>query len=104
MPSTLHVTRKPELQDSLDLASHRISACHRQPFRSGAARPGHCCISSWDTTSRSGEDKVRLHDFHATILKLMELDHPSLSVNHNVLEMRLTDLHVYHDIYNRLVG
>lgn len=44
-----------------------------------------------DTGFRAGEDEVRLHDSHATIPKLMELDHPSLSVNHNGLEMLVTD-------------
>jgi len=53
---------------------------------------------------RAVEDKVHLHDFHATILKLMGLDHQKLSVSHNGLDMRLTDLHGYHDIYDRLVG
>lgn len=70
----------------------------------GGVREGQVIGATDEIGFRAGEDKVRLHDFHATILKLMELDHPSLSVNHNGLEMRLTDLHVYHDIYNRLVG
>ena len=70
----------------------------------GGAREGQVIGATDDIGFRAVEDKVRLHDFHATILKLMELDHPSLCVNHNGPEMRLTDLHVYHDIYNRLVG
>tara|TARA_B100001057_G_scaffold483088_2_gene559365 strand:- start:215 stop:448 length:234 start_codon:yes stop_codon:yes gene_type:complete len=64
----------------------------------GGVREDQVVEATNDIGFRTGEDKVRLHDFHATILKLMELDHPSLSVNHNGLEMRLTDLHVYHDI------
>jgi len=51
-----------------------------------------------DVGFRAGE--VHLHDFHATILKLMELYHPSLCTNHDGPEMHLTDLHVYHDIHN----
>ena len=70
----------------------------------GGVREGQVIGATDDIGFRAGKDEVRLHDFHATILKLMELDHPSLSVNHNGLEMRLTDLHDYHDIYNRLVG
>ena len=64
----------------------------------GGVREDQVVEATNDIGFRTGEDKVRLHDFHATILKLMELDHPSLSVNHNGLEMHLTDLHVYHDI------
>ncbi len=56
MPSALHVPRRPKLQDSLDHARHRISPSHREPFRAGAARPRHCCISSWDTASHSQTD------------------------------------------------
>ena len=70
----------------------------------GGVREDQVIGATDDIGFRAGEDKVRFHDFHATILKLMELDHPSLSVNNNGLEMRLTDLHVYHDIYNRLLG
>ena len=50
------------------------------------------------------EDKVHLHDFHSTILRLMGLDHEKLSVNVKGLNMRLTDLHGYHDIYEKLTG
>ena len=34
----------------------------------------------------------------------MGLDHQTLSVNHNGLDMRLTDLHGNNAIYDRLVG
>ena len=53
---------------------------------------------------RAVEDKVHVHDFHATILKLMGLDHEALSLNVKGLDMRLTDLHGYDDIYNKLTG
>jgi hypothetical protein len=50
------------------------------------------------------EDKVHLHDLHSTILRLMGLDHEKLSVNVKGLNMRLTDLHGYHDIYEKLTA
>ncbi len=38
------------------------------------------------------ENKVHVHDFHATILHLMGLDHENLTFFHNSREMRLTDV------------
>ena len=37
----------------------------------GGVREGQVIGATDDIGFRSGEDKVRLHDFHATILKLM---------------------------------
>ena len=39
---------------------------------------------------RPARDKVHVHDFHATILKLMGLGHEVLSVNQNGLDLRIT--------------
>jgi hypothetical protein len=36
---------------------------------------------------------VTVHDFHATILHLLGLDHERLTYYHNGLERRLTDVH-----------
>jgi hypothetical protein len=36
---------------------------------------------------------VTVHDFHATILHLLGLDHQRLTYYHNGLERRLTDVH-----------
>lgn len=38
-------------------------------------------------------DPVSVHDFHATILHLLGLDHTRLTYYHNGLERRLTDVH-----------
>jgi hypothetical protein len=38
------------------------------------------------------EDVVTVHDFHATILHLLGLDHLRLTYYHNGLERRLTDV------------
>ena len=52
---------------------------------------------SYGTTDEFGwkaeEDPVSVHDFHATILHLMGLDHTRLTYYHNGLERRLTDVH-----------
>ncbi len=46
------------------------------------------------------EDVSTVHDFHATILHLLGLDHKQLTFYHNGLERRLTDVHghVIHDV------
>ena len=41
---------------------------------------------------RAVEDKVHVHDLHATILHLLGLDHESLTYLHNGRDERLTDV------------
>lgn len=38
-------------------------------------------------------DKVHFHDFHATILHLMGMDHKRLTYRHAGRDFRLTDVH-----------
>ena len=42
---------------------------------------------------RVAEDPVHVHDFHATILHLMGLDHTRLTYRHGGRDYRLTDVH-----------
>jgi hypothetical protein len=42
---------------------------------------------------RVTEDECHVHDFHATILHLMGLDHERLTYRHAGLDVRLTDVH-----------
>ena len=42
---------------------------------------------------KAEKDVLTLHDFHATILYLLGLDHERLSFYHNGIERRLTDVH-----------
>lgn len=42
---------------------------------------------------KAEQDVVTVHDFHATILHLLGLDHERLTYYHNGLERRLTDVH-----------
>lgn len=46
------------------------------------------------------EDKVHVHDLHATILHLLGLDHTRLTYRHAGRQFRLTDVYgeVVHDI------
>ena len=42
---------------------------------------------------RAAEDKVTCYDLHATVLHLMGIDHERLTVRHNGIDRRLTDVH-----------
>ncbi|HEY0983143.1 DUF1501 domain-containing protein [Schlesneria sp.] len=85
----------------------------RTPFNSAAGAAGrehhHWVFSSWlagagvragTTYGESDEfginvasDPVHIHDFHATILHLMGLDHEKLTYRHTGRDYRLTDVH-----------
>jgi hypothetical protein len=42
---------------------------------------------------QAGKDKTTCYDMHATILHLMGIDHEKLTVRHNGIDRRLTDVH-----------
>ncbi|MEZ6062469.1 MAG: DUF1501 domain-containing protein [Planctomycetaceae bacterium] len=85
----------------------------RTPYHENAGHPGrehhHQVFSSWMAGAgvRSGiaygssdeygiavaEDRVHVHDFHATILHLLGLDHERLTFRHAGRDYRLTDVH-----------
>ena len=84
----------------------------RTPFKEAAGAKGrehhHWVFSSWmagggvkggtvygasdDYGIRVATDEVHVHDFHATILHLMGLDHERLTYRHNGRDYRLTDV------------
>jgi hypothetical protein len=56
-------------------------------------KPGMVHGSSDDCGVRVAEKPVHIHDFHATILHLMGLDHTRLTFRHSGRDYRLTDVH-----------
>lgn len=66
----------------------------------GGAKPGF----SYGATDQFGlsavEDRVHVHDLHATILHLMGFDHEKLTYRYSGRDFRLTDVHgkVIHDV------
>jgi hypothetical protein len=42
---------------------------------------------------KAADNAITPHDFHATILHLLGLDHERLTVYHNGIQRRLTDVH-----------
>jgi hypothetical protein len=83
----------------------------RTPGQDGAKGRGHhgACFSSWlagggvkggitygetdDIGASVASDMVHVHDFHATILHLLGIDHTRLTYRHAGRDYRLTDVH-----------
>ena len=70
---------------------------HPQAFSSwlagGAVKPGVVYGSTDDIGNHIEEHAVHVHDFHATILHLLGLDHEQLTYRHAGRDFRLTDVH-----------
>ena len=63
-------------------------------WRAGAGVKAPYSYGATDEFGHKAAEKVcSVHDFHATILHLLGLDHKRLSFLHNGLERRLTDVH-----------
>jgi hypothetical protein len=58
----------------------------------GGVRPGICHGATDDFGYFAVEDKVHLHDLHATLLHLLGLDHLRLTYRHAGRDFRLTDV------------
>ena len=56
-------------------------------------KPGIAWGESDETGYRAAVDPVSWHDFHATVLHLLGLDHERLTFYHNGIERRLTNVH-----------
>jgi uncharacterized protein (DUF1501 family) len=69
----------------------------------GGVRGGQIIGATDEFGFRVVERPVDVHDLHATILKLMGLDHERLTWFHQARAQRLTDVHGYQDIAAELV-
>jgi hypothetical protein len=58
----------------------------------GGVKPGLNYGSSDDFGYYAAEDKVHVHDLHATILHLLGLNHERLTYRHGGRDFRLTDV------------
>ncbi len=58
----------------------------------GGVRGGQVIGATDDLAWRVTQDPVHMHDFHATLLHLFGLEHKRLTVRHQGLDMRLTDV------------
>ena len=66
----------------------------------GGVKGGQAVGATDDIGFAAVENKVHVHDLHATILHLMGLNHEELTFFHGGREMRLTDVegNVLHDL------
>lgn len=67
----------------------------------GGAKPGVTYGSTDEYGMRVETDGVHVHDFHATILHLMGLDHTRLTYRHSGRDYRLTD--VYGEVVRKVI-
>lgn len=59
----------------------------------GGVRGGHVHGATDEFGFQAVEDKVHVHDLHATILRLLGFDHEKLTFRHAGRDFRLTDVH-----------
>lgn len=69
-------------------------------FAGGGTKPGFSYGRSDDYGFYAVDQKVHVHDYHATLLHLLGLDHEKLTFHYGGRDFRLTDVHgrVIHDI------
>jgi hypothetical protein len=70
----------------------------------GGVKGGRVIGATDEFGFRAAEDRVHVNDLHATILKLLGLDHEKLTYLFQGRQQRLTDVGGDHDIADRLVG
>ncbi|HND52592.1 MAG TPA: DUF1501 domain-containing protein [Pirellulaceae bacterium] len=69
------------------------SACFSSWLAGGGARAGSVHGTTDDLGATVAEHGVHVHDFHATILHLLGIDHTRLTFRHAGRDYRLTDVH-----------
>lgn len=89
---TTEFGRRPGISDREETGR----AHHHHAFSSwiagGGAKGGHVYGSSDEFGYEIAEDEMHLHDFHATLLHLLGLDHTKLTYRHAGRDFRLTDV------------
>ena len=69
----------------------------------GGVKGGRAIGATDDVGFRAAHDPVHVNDLHATVLKLLGLDHRRLTFLFQGRNMRLTDVGGDHDVYDKLV-
>jgi hypothetical protein len=69
------------------------SACFSSWLAGGGVKGGLTYGSTDEIGSTVAENRVHVHDFHATILHLLGIDHTRLTYRHAGRDFRLTDVH-----------
>jgi hypothetical protein len=69
------------------------SACFSSWLAGAGVKPGTVYGSTDELGATVAENQVHVHDFHATILHLLGIDHTKLTYRHGGRDYRLTDVH-----------
>jgi hypothetical protein len=69
------------------------SACFSSWMAGGGVKGGISYGSTDEIGATVAENRVHVHDFHATILHLLGIDHTRLTFRHGGRDYRLTDVH-----------
>jgi len=67
-------------------------ACFSSWLAGGGVKPGLAYGATDDIAATVAENPVHVHDFHATVLHLLGLDHERLTYRHAGRDFRLTDV------------
>ena len=67
--------------------------CFTMWMAGGGVRAGHTHGATDDFSYNIADDGVHIHDFHATILQLLGLNHEHLTYRYQGRDFRLTDIH-----------
>lgn len=95
--------RTPYAQDKKDMTKAGRDHHHTgfsMFLAGGGVRPGMMYGATDELGMNAVENRVHVHDLHATILHLMGIDHQRLTYRYSGRDFRLTDVHghVVHDI------
>ena len=71
-------------------------------FAGGGVKAGTHYGSTDELGHKAADKKVSIHDFHATLLALMGLDHEKLTYRYNGRDYRLTD--VYGNVVKEIIA
>lgn len=69
------------------------SACFSSWMAGAGVQPGITYGNTDELGATVAENRVHVHDFHATILHLLGMDHTKLTFRHGGRDYRLTDVH-----------
>jgi uncharacterized protein (DUF1501 family) len=84
--------RTPMVQGGNDGRDHHPN-CFSMWLAGGGVKPGITMGQSDEFGFNATEDKVHVHDLHATILHLLGFDHTKLTYRFQGRDFRLTDVH-----------
>jgi hypothetical protein len=88
---TTEFGRTPGLDGAKGRGHH--SACFSSWLAGGGTKPGIAYGNTDEIGGTVAEKRVHVHDFHATILHLLGLEHTRLTYRHAGRDFRLTDVH-----------